>query len=104
MSMSDLYDIKIGRRVRHVDDPARDAGVVREFCPYRLFVKVDWGETPREPITATALLTPAFDTVTVRQVSDGRGRVLRAVACVSADPEGERVVIEKWLTPGTNGA
>ncbi|MEU6260176.1 hypothetical protein ACFUEN_29775 [Streptomyces griseorubiginosus] len=95
--MSEEHDIKIGRRVRHVDGDGRTA-IVRRFYAYPL-VTVEWEETRRESTENTAYLLPVFYRITVREVTSDRGRALRITAYVNRNRKGERVVVEKWLTP-----
>ncbi|MFC8429282.1 hypothetical protein [Streptomyces sp. NPDC057253] len=95
--MNELYDIKVGRRVRHVDGDGR-AGIVKRFYAYPL-VTVEWESTGRESTENMAYLLPVFHRITVYEVTTGRGHALRIVAHVDNDFQGERVVIEKWLTP-----
>ncbi|QNP74994.1 hypothetical protein IAG44_39990 [Streptomyces roseirectus] len=62
-------------------------------------VRVEWESTGRESTENAAYLTPVFRRITVHEVSTTAGRVLRLVAYVTGDLQGERVVIEKWRTP-----
>ncbi|MFM9615507.1 hypothetical protein [Streptomyces niveiscabiei] len=98
MIMSEAYDIRIGRRVRHVDDPSRAGATVRSFYAYPL-VTVEWEATGQESTENRAYLTPVFTNITVREITDTRGRALRVTAYVEDDRRGERVVFEDELYP-----
>lgn len=102
MIMSEAYDVRIGRRVRHVDSPSRARAIVRSFYAYPL-VTVEWEATGRESTENRAYLTPVFTGITVHEITDHRGRALRVTAYVEDDRRGERVVIEKWRTPSRLG-
>ncbi|MGJ5894417.1 hypothetical protein DF268_11730 [Streptomyces sp. V2] len=60
---------------------------------------VEWEATGRESTENRAYLTPVFTNITVREITDNRGRALRVTAYVEDDRRGERVVIEKRRTP-----
>ncbi|MFF7987763.1 hypothetical protein ACFZDK_53545 [Streptomyces sp. NPDC007901] len=95
--MSEEFDIKIGRRVRHVDGDGRTA-IVRRFYAYPL-VTVEWEGTGRESTENMAYLVPVFYKITVSEMTHYRGKAIQATAYVNSNREGERVVVSKWTTP-----
>ena len=98
--MNEEFDIKIGRRVRHVD-VAGSTAIVRRFYSYPL-VTVEWESTGRESTENMAYLIPVFYKITVCEVTSYRGTAIHVMAYLNCNREGERVVVSKWTTPIRN--
>ncbi|MFD8716907.1 hypothetical protein ACFV2H_02445 [Streptomyces sp. NPDC059629] len=98
--MNEEFDIKIGRRVRHVDGGGRTA-IVKSFYTYPL-VTVEWDDTGRESTGNIAYLLPVYYKITAREVTYPRGEAVQVTAYVNSNRRGERVVVSKWTTPLRN--
>ncbi|MFJ3779799.1 hypothetical protein ACIPX0_49870 [Streptomyces sp. NPDC090075] len=94
--VNERFEIKIGRRIRHVEGDGRTA-IVKRLYAYPL-VTVEWEGSGRDPTETMAYPLPVFNKITVRVVTYLRGKAVQVTAFVNSDCEGERAVVSKWTS------